>query len=85
MDPYPDPDPDPSPDPTPFFINFKDAKKDYFHTVGIFFPYNLPVSSVLKILFFSKILCKTFYFASIISVTQHLYEKGKDPEPDPDL
>jgi hypothetical protein len=33
-DPDPDldpPDPDPTPDPTPFFIDFKDAQKLFFH------------------------------------------------------
>jgi hypothetical protein len=49
---------------TPFFSDFKDEKTKFK-----FFSYNLPtgtLSSVLKILFFAKILLK-FYFASIIS------------------
>jgi hypothetical protein len=40
---------------TPFFSDIKDEKKN-----SIFFSYNLPVgtlSSVLKILFFAKIVC----------------------------
>jgi hypothetical protein len=35
------PDADPTPDQTPFFIDFKDAKKDFFHI----FSYNLPTGS----------------------------------------
>jgi hypothetical protein len=56
MDPDPAPDPHSTSDPTPFFSDFKDAKKVNFYI----FSYNLPagtLSSVLKILFFAKILC----------------------------
>ncbi len=67
------------PDPTPLFSDFKLAK-------NIFFSYNLPagpLSSVLEMKYFAKILLK-FYFRSIISVLSTLMRKGKDPEPSPD-
>jgi hypothetical protein len=64
-----DPDPDPTPDLTPFFMTFKDAKKNIF--------YNLPAgtSSVLKIYFFAKILCQNFILQALFQAAQHLYEK----------
>jgi hypothetical protein len=37
----PDPDTDPTPDPIPFFIDFKDAKKNIFS----YFSYNLPTGT----------------------------------------
>ncbi len=52
----PDPASDPTPDPTPFFGDFKDAKK--FILSRIVFPQPTgTLSSVLKIIFFAKILC----------------------------
>jgi hypothetical protein len=39
MDLDPVPDPEPTPDPTPFFIDFKDAKNQFFH---IFFFITCP-------------------------------------------
>ncbi len=38
MDPDPDPDSDQIPDPTPFFIDFKDANKNYYF-LHIFFSF----------------------------------------------
>jgi hypothetical protein len=37
-----DPDPDPTPDPTPFFIDFKDAKNNFFKRI---FSFNLPTGT----------------------------------------
>ncbi len=54
-------DPDPTPDPTPFFSDFKNAN----------FLSSIPIIFNLKNLF----LVLKFYFASIISVPQHVYEK----------
>jgi hypothetical protein len=46
--------------------------------ISLIFSYNLPagtLSSVLKVLFYAKILRENFYFASIFQSAQYLYEK----------
>ncbi len=68
-------DPDPTLDLTPFFSDFKDTKKLFF---SYFFSYNLPtgtLSSVLKILFFAKVLCYNFILQALFQSAQHIYEK----------
>jgi hypothetical protein len=53
-------DPDQTLDPTPFFSDFKDAKEIFFSSYFVLLTYPLPtgtLSSVLKNLFFAKILC----------------------------
>jgi hypothetical protein len=54
-----DPAPDSTPDPTPYFRDFKDAKKIHiFYLISYNLPAGtlVPISSVLKIKFFAKIL-----------------------------
>ena len=54
---------DPTPDQTPFFRDFTDAKKYFFHI----FTYNLPACTITLVF--------KFYFASIISFCSTPYEK----------
>jgi len=64
----------------PFFSDFKDAKKKISQ--------NLPagtLSSVIKIIFLLKILCKNFILHEIFQSTQHLYKKREGSGPEPDL
>jgi hypothetical protein len=60
MDSDPAPGPDPTSDPTPFFIDFKDAKKNFF----TFFSHSLPTgtsSSVSKVNFLLKLCVKMLF------------------------
>ncbi len=65
---------DPDPDPTPYSSVTKDAKKENFF---IFFSYTFSgtLSSVLKIIFFVKILCENPILQAFFQSAQHLYEK----------
>jgi hypothetical protein len=64
-----DPDPDPIADPTPFFIDFKDAKKNY----RIFAPFFLITCPKVHRLQSKKInfllkFCAKMLFAGIVSI-----------------
>jgi hypothetical protein len=52
-----DPDRDPTPDPTPFFSDFMDGKKIFFHIFLTTYRTAGTLSSALKFYFFAKILC----------------------------
>ncbi len=60
-----DQDPDSSPDPTPFFIDFKDAKKNFF---SIFFFLTFPQAYHLQ----SK---KFDFLHALFQSAQNIYEK----------
>jgi hypothetical protein len=72
---YSDPDPDPNstPDPTPFFIDFKDAKKIYFHLQS------------KKLNIFLKFCVNMIFCRHYINPLNTFMRKGKDPEPNPYL
>ncbi len=67
-----DPDPDPTQDPTPFFSDFKDAKKIFIFFLSYLQAHYLPSQ---RFNFLLKYFVLKSYFASIISVRSHLYEK----------
>ncbi len=75
-----DPDQDPTPDPTPFFIEFKDAKKFFFHF--LFFLIICP--QVKKFNFLLKFCVRMLFCRHYFSQLNTFMMKGKDPEPDPD-
>jgi hypothetical protein len=61
------------PDPTPFFIDFKDAKKNIF---SYFFLFICPQANHLQYKkFFAKILCKNDILQALYQSAQHIYEK----------
>jgi hypothetical protein len=84
MDPDPSPDlaQDPTPDPTPFFIDFKDAKKNFIFFLTCPQAHHLHSKKLIFwIKFCVKILICRHYFSSLHT----LMRKKKDTEPDSNL
>ncbi len=67
------------PVPVPFFSGFKVPKK-YFHI----FSYNLPAGTFSSVLILNFLLkfCSNFILQALFQSTQHLFEKGKEPDSD---
>ncbi len=83
MDPDLAPYPDPTPDPTPFFIDFKDAKKDFF---SCFFLITCPQAHHLqsqKFNFLLKFCVKILFCRHYFSPLNTFMRKGKEPDPEP--
>ncbi len=80
----PDPAPDPSPDLIPFFIDFKDAKKNHI----FFFYSNLPTSHYLQSKVFNfllKFCVKILFGRRYFSPLNTFMRKAKYPDPEPYL
>jgi hypothetical protein len=75
-----DPVPDPTPDQTPFFIEFKDAKKQIF-LITCSQVHHLQSK---KIYFLLKFCVKMIFCRDYLSSLNTFMRKGKNPQPDPD-
>jgi hypothetical protein len=74
---------DPTPDSTPFFIDFKDAKRNIFFST-FFFLITCPKAHHLqsKKFYFLLKFCVKIFFVDIISVrSTHFLSKGNMPIP----
>jgi hypothetical protein len=65
-------DPDPTPEPAPFFIDFKDAKKNsYFFLVTSPQAHHLQSKKLIILFKF----CVNIFLQAILQYAQHIYEK----------
>jgi hypothetical protein len=78
-----DPDPDPTPDPTTFFNDFKDLpnKLEFFPFFSLITNPQVHHLQALKLNFLLKYCVKILLCQAIFQSAQHIYGKGKDPDP----
>ncbi len=75
-----DPDPDPNPDPTPFFLDFKNTKKNFLSYFFLTCPQAHHLQSK-KFNFLQKFCVKILFCSHYSSPLNTYLRKGKDPDP----